>query len=153
MAGRKPKWNEQFIQQARIACEKLGATDSDLAKLFSVTVKTLNLWKHSKPGFVEAIHQGKEIFDCRIVEESLLKRATGYEIPWEETHVRSKNGIKETTVKKGVTHISPDTTAAIFFLKNRHPDRWRDKQDVELSGGAEIHFGVTKNYGGDRAKD
>lgn len=36
--------------------------------------------------------------------------------------------------KEVMKEVLPDTTAQIFWLKNRRPDRWRDKQDMELSG-------------------
>ena len=29
---------------------------------------------------------------------------------------------------------APDTTAQIFWLKNRKPQEWRDKQETEISG-------------------
>lgn len=29
-----------------------------------------------------------------------------------------------------IEHFPPDTTAMIFWLKNRQPDKWRDKRDV-----------------------
>lgn len=41
---------------------------------------------------------------------------------------------KEILAERKVKEVVPDTTAQIFWLKNRRPDKWRDKQDVELSG-------------------
>lgn len=39
--------------------------------------------------------------------------------------------------------VAPDTTAAIFWLKNRRPDLWRDKQHTELSGETVSNLTVT----------
>ncbi len=44
---------------------------------------------------------------------------------------------KEILEKKVIKQVSPDVTAQIFWLKNRRPDRWRDKQDIEHSGGVD----------------
>ncbi len=41
---------------------------------------------------------------------------------------------KAVLVERKVKDVAPDTTAQIFWLKNRKPDTWRDKQNVELSG-------------------
>lgn len=41
---------------------------------------------------------------------------------------------KEMLVERKVKEVEPDTTAQIFWLKNRKPDKWRDKQDVQISG-------------------
>ncbi|MGL6058998.1 MAG: helix-turn-helix domain-containing protein, partial [Culicoidibacterales bacterium] len=62
---------------------------------------------------------------------SLLKRALGYEYD-EVTTTTYSNGEEET--KRVTKHVVPDTTAQIFWLKNRKPDDWRDKKDVNLSG-------------------
>lgn len=41
---------------------------------------------------------------------------------------------KEVLAERKVKEVVPDTTAQIFWLKNRRPDKWRDKQDMELFG-------------------
>lgn len=64
---------------------------------------------------------------------------------------------KEVLAERKVKEVVPDTTAQIFWLKNRRPDRWRDKQDMELSGevkSANPYAGLTNEelkkliYGG-----
>ena len=64
------------------------------------------------------------------MENALLKRALGYTYT-ETKKERTAEGVRTTTTIKEVV---PDTTAQIFWLKNRRPDRWRDKQDIEHSG-------------------
>jgi len=62
------------------------------------------------------------------VENALLKRALGYE--YEEVKEKFEDGvITERTVTK--KEVVPDTTAQIFWLKNRKPDKWRDKPAYE----------------------
>jgi hypothetical protein len=58
------------------------------------------------------------------VEASLYRRAIGYTVSEEKMFYNSKGGYvhKEESVK----HYPPDTTAAIFWLKNRNPKMWRD---------------------------
>ena len=38
------------------------------------------------------------------------------------------------TIKRIKKSLPPDGTAQIFWLKNRNPKRWRDKQEVDLNG-------------------
>lgn len=61
------------------------------------------------------------------VENALLKRALGYEYMEERVEISEKDGRK---VIQTVKTVIPDTTAQIFWLKNRRPDRWRDKPEM-----------------------
>lgn len=133
MAGGRPsKYKPEFVKQAEALC-KLGATDAEMADFFQVTLSTLSLWKVKHSEFSEALKLGKEVADRR-VEEALYNRALGYS--HEETDIRVVDGaIMETPMIK---HYPPDTTAAIFWLKNRRPDEWRDKRDIEHSGAIKL---------------
>lgn len=133
MAGGRPsKYKPEFAGQAEKLC-KLGATDAEMADFFQVTISTLSLWKVKHSEFSDALKLGKEVADRR-VEEALYNRALGYS--HEETDIRVVDGaIMETPMIK---HYPPDTTAAIFWLKNRRPDEWRDKRDVEHSGAIKL---------------
>lgn len=94
----------------------------------SITEQTLNVWKKKFSSLSESLKKGKEVID-RQVENALLKRALGYQYD-EVTRELSENpstGEMELTVTKIVTkEVQPDTTAQIFWLKNRKPDVWRD---------------------------
>lgn len=46
---------------------------------------------------------------------------------------------KEILAERKTKEVVPDTTAQIFWLKNRKPAQWRDKQDIEHSGGISIN--------------
>jgi hypothetical protein len=127
--GRPSKYDPAFVEQARKLCE-LGATDADLADFFGVHRATLYRWKHDSPEFCDALKAGKEASDDR-VERSLYHKAVGYTFESEEIRVLRDGTVVRVPTKE---HVPPDTTAAIFWLKNRRPEQWRDKHDVEHSG-------------------
>lgn len=107
-----------------------GLIDKQIAENIGITLSTLYEWKKTYPDISEALKKGKEVVDIQ-VENALLKRALGY--VYEEKKVEvSEDGTK---VTKTIKEVVPDTTAQIFWLKNRRPDRWRDKQEVHVSGG------------------
>lgn len=104
-----------------------GATDAEIAKVIGCAKKTLYEWRRS-PEFREATAAGKAVADQK-VEDSLFRRACGYDV--RETTTEYSGGIEVAKTVR-TKHIPPDTTAIIFWLKNRRPDEWRDRQKVEL---------------------
>ena len=110
----------------------LGATDANLADFFEVTERTINNWKKKHPEFFQSIKEAKNTFDAR-VEDALAARAMG---GYETTETRTTTYPDDKTIEVTVTKtLAPDTTAAIFWLKNRQPATWRDKPDE--NGGNE----------------
>lgn len=101
-----------------------GLTDEQLAEKMGINPATLYDWKNKHPEISEALKRGKDVVDTQ-VENALLKRALGYEYMEERVEVSDKDGRKVIQTTKTVP---PDTTAQIFWLKNRRPDKWRDKQ-------------------------
>ena len=113
-----------------------GLTDEQIAKNIGCSYSTLREWKNRFPAFSAALKKGKEVVDLE-VEAALYRRALGYSYVEETKELRfnRETGQKElVTVKSVVKNVPPDTTAQIFWLKNRRPDRWRDKQEVKLDG-------------------
>lgn len=104
----------------------LGATDKDLAKLFEVTEKTLNTWKQRHPTFLQSLKAGKDEADANVTV-SLYRRARGYSHPAVKIFC-SKDG--KVTEVPYIERYPPDSTALIFWLKNRRPEQWRDKTEV-----------------------
>lgn len=117
----------------------LGAIDKDLAEAFSVSEQTINSWKKSHPKFRESIQRGKSSADA-IVAESLFKRANGYSHP--AVKIFSCEGV--TTEHAYTEHYPPDTAACIFFLKNRQPDKWRDKPEVQVDVHTDVRVDLSK---------
>lgn len=99
-----------------------GLTDEQIAKNMGIATSTFYEWKKKEKEFSKSLKKGKEVVDFE-VENALLKRALGYEYE-EETY---ENGILTKKVKK---QVAPDTTAQIFWLKNRQVKKWRDKVEV-----------------------
>ena len=110
-----------------------GLTDEQIAKNLDITPSTLYEWKRRYSEISEALKKGKEVVDIE-VENALLKRALGYSYEEKKVEV-SEEGTK---VTKTIKEVVPDTTAQIFWLKNRRPEQWRDKQDIEHSGAVNV---------------
>lgn len=106
-----------------------GLTDEQIAHNIGITAATLYVWKNKYPEISETLKKGKEVVDIH-VENALLKRALGYEYTEERVEISDKDGKK---VIRTTKYIPPDTTAQIFWLKNRRPDRWRDRQEEQRS--------------------
>lgn len=118
-----------------------GLTDDQIAKNMGISPKTLYNWKTSELLILQALKKGKEVVDFE-VENALLKRALGYEYE-EKTY---ENGVLTKSITK---HVAPDTTAQIFWLKNRKPDKWRDKvidteNEKEIANASDILIKIRK---------
>ena len=101
-----------------------GLIDEQIAKNMGITPSTLYEWKKNYSEISESLKKGKEVVDIQ-VENALLKRALGYSYK-EIKEEKTVDGKRVTVTTKEVV---PDTTAQIFWLKNRRPERWMDKQD------------------------
>lgn len=122
-----------------------GLTDEQIAKNMGVTTSTFYVWKNKYSEISESLKKGKEVVDTE-VENALLQKALGItktvQKPIKLKEVKYENG-KRISEKEHIGYaeeeifIPPDTTAQIFWLKNRCPDKWRDKQKVEISGTLE----------------
>lgn len=101
-----------------------GATDEEVAQRLGINPDTFYSYKKRFSEFSESLKESKEFVDSQ-VESALLKRALGYD--YEET-TQERNDKGQLVVTKVVhKQVVPDTTAQIFWLKNRRPDKWRDK--------------------------
>lgn len=127
--GRPTKYQIQFAEQARKLCE-LGATDEDLANFFNVSARTIYRWQIDRPEFCQALKAGKETADDR-VERSLYHKAVGY--THDAVKIFMPSGATEPVYAEYKEHYPPDTTAGIFWLKNRKKAEWKDKIDQEIT--------------------
>ena len=125
---RPSKYKPEHVAQAAKLC-KLGATDRDLADFFGVNEASIHRWKIEFKEFANALKLGKDLADKR-VEQSLYRRAMGYSHDAVKIFC-SKTG--EVTKVPYVEHFPPDTVACIFWLKNRKPQEWRDKLDIDAT--------------------
>ena len=156
--GRPTKYREEYDDQARKLC-LLGYTDAELAFFFEVNEDTIHEWKKVHPSFSESIKSGKDVADAN-VGQRLYERAMGFEHDSEEIKTIAMPGggseIERVPVRKV---YPPDTTAAIFWLKNRQPKKWRDKieQGFTDSDGNDVPavtvFRIPDNGRGSREKE
>lgn len=127
-----------------------GLTDEQIASNMGISTATLYNWKSKHVEILEALKRGKEVVDIQ-VENALLKRALGYEYTEETVEI----GPTGKRIKQTVKQVVPDTTAQIFWLKNRQPEKWRDKP-LEAREGTQDENRITvevvdrrENYKGD----
>lgn len=133
-AGRPTKYKPEFNEIAYKLCSKHGYTDEELADSLNVAEGTIQDWKAKYPDFLSSIKKGKAEFDDDAVQFALHKRATGFTRRVEKT---TKDGVVDT-----YEEVPPDTTACIFWLKNRRKERWKDKHEVEHSGDVSVLIDV-----------
>lgn len=127
MAGAPTKYKEEYNEQVYKLC-LLGAIDKELADFFEVDESTINNWKLDYPEFFESIKRGKRLADANVAHK-LYNRAIGYE--HEAVKIFNDNG--QALEVPYTEHYPPDTTAGIFWLKNRQPEAWRDKVVQEVN--------------------
>lgn len=150
--GRPTKYKEEYNEQAYKLC-LLGHTDEELASFFEVDASTIHRWKHDYPDFCESIKKGKVIADAE-VSSSLYNRATGMIIKTQQAmkvkNVTFSEGKKESEtenieIAELENEIPPDPTSMIFWLKNRQPDKWREKREVvEVEADNDITINVRR---------
>ncbi len=132
------KYTEWITEEGLLKIEgwaRDGLTDEQIADNIGIRRPTLYDWKKKYSDISDALKRGKEVID-RQVENALLKRALGYEYV-ETTKELTDLGL---TVTKQVTkQVAPDTTAQIFWLKNRKPQEWRDKKETEVTGNLSVN--------------
>jgi hypothetical protein len=127
--ARPSAFKPEYVEQAKRLASVLGATDVEIAQFFGVSDRAIYRWKLAHPEFAKALKVGKAPANER-VKRSLYLRAIGYSHEAEE--VFCSNG-KVTRVKT-VKHYPPDTGAIVFYLCNRDPENWKQKQQHELTG-------------------
>lgn len=113
-----------------------GLTEEQIAHNMGIRRETLIEWKKKYPNISNTLKRGKEIID-RQVENALLKRALGYSYKETTRELIFDKGTGKTEfkiTKEVEKEVVPDTTAQIFWLKNRKPEEWREKQEVQMSG-------------------
>lgn len=132
-AGRPTDYKARYAEEAFKLCLLLAATDAELADFFGVKEQTINNWKKAHPEFFESITSGKEKADAD-VGQRLYERAMGYSHPEEKIFNNKGDIVRAETIK----HYPPDTAAAIFWLKNRQRDKWRDRHEITGEDGTPL---------------
>jgi len=130
----RPTKYEPYLVDLVFWMAQAGLTDKEMAAEMEIAESTFHKWKQDHPEFSESIKRGKETPDDE-VEAALLRKAKGFKF---------KEGGRERVAL-------PDTTACIFWLKNRRPAMWRDKHEIASTG--DITLRVVYDDDGDRTED
>lgn len=110
-----------------------GLTDEQIARKMGINRATYYDWLKKYPDISDAVKNGKAPVDIQ-VENALLKRALGYEYEEVVTEIiELPGGGHRKQVRKTTKQVVPDTTAQIYWLNNRRPDRWRAKPQPDAS--------------------
>ncbi len=131
-----------------------GLTDEQIAKNMGISRSTLAEWKNKYSDISDTLKKGKDEVDIE-VENKLLKRALGYEYTetTSERVLNKETGEFEFVLTKSVTkEVVPDTTAQLFWLKNRRPEQWRDKKDIDVNGRLDTTAALTDEELAERIK-
>lgn len=123
-----------------------GLTDKQIAHNMGISYSTLKEWLNKYSAISASLKKGKAPVDIE-VENALLKRARGYE--YEETTteiVEWPDGTTRKHIKKTTKHVAPDTLAQIYWLKNRRPDKWRDKPTPDMGAGDDPLMEMIKRW-------
>lgn len=132
-SGRKSKYEslvKPFLARIEHLC-RMGATEEEICSKIGVSVSSFNVYKNQHPELLEALKQGKIDADDA-VEAALFRRATGYSYEEVRTNSYADSNDNQRQFRSVVTReLPPDVTAAIFWLKNRRPERWRDRHELQ----------------------
>lgn len=140
--GRKGKYKthvEPRLEEIKHWCRD-GLTDLEIATRLGVSVTSLVTYKKEHSELLDTLIEGKAIADYR-VEDALYKRALGYKADEtiKERKFNEDTGEYETIITKIVTkEVAPDPTSMIWWLKNRKPEQWRDRQEIKLDGDLNV---------------
>lgn len=130
------KWDEIKEKLNMIECwARDGLTDEQISNNLGISTTTFYDYKNKYLEFSESLKRGKEVVDYE-VENALLKRALGYEykeITQESRWDKEKQEYEMVVTKEVTKQVAPDTTAQIFWLKNRKAKEWRDKVEGETN--------------------
>lgn len=124
-SGRPTKYKAEYVKIAKKMCE-LGATDADIIEAIGVARSTFYKWRAEHKAFSDALKVGKAPSDDR-VEATLYQKAVGYT----QQSVKIFQFQGEEVVVPYTEIVPPDTTAAIFWLKNRRPEQWRAQPELD----------------------
>lgn len=137
-AGRKGLYKEWLEADNLIRLEgwaRDGLNDEQIAHNIGINVSTLYAWKVKYKDFSEALKRGKEVVDI-LVENALLKSAMGYkfdEVVQERIYNPETGESEIVEVKRTTKDVQPNPTSLIFWLKNRQPEKWRDKKNIDAA--------------------
>ena len=145
--GRKTKYDPDLHPKQALKYSLLGLTDVQMAGALEINPDTLYQWQKKYPDFSESIKKGKMEADANVVS-TLYKRALGHtqknRRPFKVKQVDPATGKLYDTIEfaEEEVYFPPDMIATIFWLKNRQPEHWRDKKEVEIDDKRELNTSI-----------
>lgn len=131
-----------------------GLTDDQIAHNMGIAYSTFRDWRDKFPALSAALKQGKAPVDIQ-VENALLKKALGFTVSIKKPiklktkrQLKDKGTIEEEHIEYAdeEVYIPPDTLAQIYWLKNRKPNRWRDKPTPDMGAGDDPLMEMIKRW-------
>lgn len=108
-----------------------GLSDGQVAHNMGISRATLHQWLKDHSAIFDAYKKGEAVSSYE-VENALYKSATGYDVTeTEQEETTFPDGTVVTKKRARKRHIPPSVGAICFILKNRLPDKWRDRQVIE----------------------
>lgn len=136
MAGAKGYIDDWLTEEGLLRIEgwaRDGLTDKQIAELkIGIAERTFSKWKARYEAINTALKKGKAPADT-LVENMLYKRAIGFTTTETIEEIYEEDGVQRKHIRKVTREVPPDTTAQIYWLKNRKPKQWRDKRETEIT--------------------
>lgn len=129
----KGKYQEWLTKEGLLRLQgwaRDGLTDEQIATNMGISVASLYNWKRDHLEIFEALKEGKDVAD-RQVENALFKSALGYTFDEVTKELKDDELVVTKVVHK---EVQPNTTAQIFWLKNRKRAEWRDRVENAITG-------------------
>ena len=136
--GAPTKYNPDVHVQLARGLARCGYTMAEMAHEMGVGERTLYKWRTEHPELLHALNEGRALADS-VIEDSLFNRAKGYR----KRTVRKRKGPQGVTVEETLEDVPPDTTACIYWLKNRKPEQWRDRREVDVTADSDARIKET----------
>lgn len=132
--ARPSKYNKKYHLPWVKGLARQGLTVEEIAKELDVAKKTLYNWMDEDEELLHALNEGRALADSK-VEDALFRRAIGGMVKETKKVIISGEHGEQNTSRIEITEreVMPDSTACIFWLKNRNPKDWRDKRDMEIT--------------------
>lgn len=126
----RAKYQEWLKEENLIKVEawaKSGLSEKQISQNMGIAYSTLKEWKKKYSALSASLKKGKEVTDFE-VENAMHKSAIGYFVEETKTYITETNGVQTKKIEKYKKWIPPNSTAQIFWLKNRKPDVWMDRK-------------------------
>jgi hypothetical protein len=134
LVGRPSSYDPRLVDKVyKLAL--LGSTEEEMAEIIEINHDTLYEWKKAHPEFSDAIKRGKHDADANVADR-LYQRAMGYS--HQAVKIFMPAGAEEPVYAEYTEHYPPDTQAASLWLRNRQPEKWRDRQEVTGANGKDL---------------